>query len=77
MKHLHLSGGSKSWHKNDMCLEEIGLYAQNVLTILGLIVNKIEGIYLAMRNFTLIVNKTFMSTIRITRHMTSDMIWIC
>ena len=27
--------GSKNGHQNDMCLKEIGLHAQNMLTILG------------------------------------------
>ena len=31
-----------------MCLEEIGLHAQNMLTILGSIVNKNVGMYMTI-----------------------------
>jgi hypothetical protein len=31
--------GSKNGYKKDMCLKRIGLHAQNILTILGLIGN--------------------------------------
>ena len=31
-----------------MCLKEIGLYAQNMITILGLIVNMIGGSYMTI-----------------------------
>lgn len=34
--------GSKNKHHNDMCLKEIGLRAQNLLTIQGLVVNIIK-----------------------------------
>ena len=33
----------KNGHQKDICLEEIGLHAQNMLSILGSIVNTIEG----------------------------------
>ena len=33
--------GSKNWHQIYMCLKEIGLCAQNMLIILGSIVNMI------------------------------------
>ena len=35
--------GSKNRHQKDMCLKEIGLQAQNMLTILGSIANMIGG----------------------------------
>ena len=36
--------GCKKRHKKDMCLQEIGLCVQNVLTILGSMVNMwVEG----------------------------------
>ena len=34
-----VSCGSKSRHQNNMCLKEIGLHAQNLLAILGSVVN--------------------------------------
>ena len=40
--------GSKDEHQKDMCFKEIRLHAQNMSTILGLIVNKIEGTYMTM-----------------------------
>ena len=36
--------GSKNWCQKDMCLKEIGLRAQDILTILGSLVNMIEEI---------------------------------
>jgi hypothetical protein len=38
---------SKDGHQKDMCLKEIGLHAQYWLTILGSIVNIVEGTYVA------------------------------
>ena len=32
-------GGCKNGHQKDMCLKEIGLHAQNMLIVLGSIVN--------------------------------------
>ena len=40
--------GSKNGHQKDMCLKEIGLRAQNMLTILGSIVNIIGGTYMTI-----------------------------
>ena len=56
--------GFKSGHQKDiMCLKEIGPHAQNMLTILGSIVNIILGdLYdhlMSMRIFTLMMNKIF------------------
>ena len=35
--------GSKNRYQNDLCLKEIGLHAQNMVTILGSTVNIIGG----------------------------------
>ena len=35
--------GSKKGYQEDMCFEEIGLHAQNMLTILGSLVKTIIG----------------------------------
>ena len=35
--------GSKNGHQKDMCSKEIGLHAQNLLTIQGSIFNMVEG----------------------------------
>ena len=38
---------SKNWHQKDMCLEETGLHAQNMLIIiLSSVVNMIEWAYM-------------------------------
>ena len=39
--------GSKNGHQKDTRLKEIGLYAQNMLAILGSIVNMTGGSYMA------------------------------
>jgi hypothetical protein len=53
--------GCKNGHQKDMFLKEIGLRAQNTLTVLGSIVNIIgEDIYdhlMSMRIFTLPINE--------------------
>jgi hypothetical protein len=53
--------GSKEGHQKGMCLVKIGLHAQNILTILGWIVNMISGrpITMSTRIFTLILKKIF------------------
>ena len=48
----------------DICLQEIGICVQNMLTILGSIVNIISGdlydhLYMSTRIFTLIMDKIF------------------
>ena len=35
--------GSVNWHKKNTCSKDIGLHVQNMLTILGSIVNIFEG----------------------------------
>ena len=56
----------KNGYQKDMCSKEIGLCAQNVITILSSIVNIIEGdIYdhlMSTQIFALIMNKIFSST---------------
>ena len=41
--------GSKNWHPKEICLNEIGLRAQNMLTILGSRVNMIGGTYMTTK----------------------------
>ena len=38
----------QEWISEDMCLEEIGLHAQNLITILGSRVNRIGGTYMTI-----------------------------
>ena len=38
--------GSKNWHQNDLYLNETGMRAQNMLTILGSLINVIDGAYM-------------------------------
>ena len=53
--------GYKNEYKKDMCLKEIGLHAQNMITIVSLTINMIGGdLYdhlLSTKIFTLIINK--------------------
>ena len=44
--HEYNFSGGKQWYHKDISLEEIGLNAQNVLTILGSIINMIGGTYM-------------------------------
>ena len=37
---------SKNEHEKNMCSKEIGLRAQNILTILNLLINKIRGAFM-------------------------------
>ena len=39
---------SKNEHQKYMCLKEIRLHVQNMSTILGSIINKIEGTYMTI-----------------------------
>ena len=52
---------SKNKHQKNMCSKEIGLRAQNIVTVLSLIVNTTEkNLYnhlISTRRFTLIMNK--------------------
>ena len=53
----------KNWHQQDMCLKEIVLHAQNMMTILGSIINKFgedpHDHLLSIRIFTLKRKKIF------------------
>ena len=66
-----------------MCLEEIGLRAQNMLTILSGIVNIIYmggDMYdhlMSTRIFTLIMHKIFKRALKIIGQMTIGDMWIC
>ena len=57
------SCGSKNGHQEGVCLKEIGLHAQNMLSILGSMVNMIgEDLYdhlMSTRIFILIMNMIF------------------
>jgi hypothetical protein len=58
--------GCKNGHQKDMCLKEIGLQDQNMLTILGSIANMIGGdVYdhlMSAGIFTLIISKIFLNS---------------
>ena len=53
--------GSRNIHQKDMCLEEIGLHAQKLITILNSTVNiigwNLHGHLMSTRIFTLVMNK--------------------
>ena len=53
--------GSKNGYQKNMCLKEIGLHAQNLLTILGSIINIIGGLPFneLEESLTLIMNEIF------------------
>ena len=40
---------SKNWHQENTCIKEIGLRAQNTMTILGSLVNMIGKTYMTTR----------------------------
>ena len=40
--------GYKNEYKKDMCLKEIGLHAQNMITILSFTINMIGGTYMTI-----------------------------
>ena len=40
--------GFKNEYQNNMCLIEIGLHAENMITILGSIVNIFQGTYMTI-----------------------------
>ena len=67
--------GSKNVHQKDMCLKEIGLHAQNKISILGSTINIIGGnqydCLMNTRMITLLKNKIYM------RNMATSLIWIC
>ena len=63
-----------------MCLKEIGLHVQNVMIILGLVVNIIEenlyDHFTSTRIFTLMLSKIFIRAPKILRKTTMTWIWI-
>ena len=64
-----------------MCLEEIELLAQSVLTNLGLIFNisgeDLYGHFMSMRIFTLIMNKIFIRALKVMRKVATTLIRVC
>lgn len=63
-----------------MCLREIGSRAQNMLTVLDLIVNMTGDMYdhlMSTRILVLIIGKTLIWISRIMRRMNACIIWIC
>ena len=71
---------SKNGQQKERCVNEIGLHAQNMLIILGLIVNMIKGDpYNHLMNtqiITLKMNEMFIWAPWIMRQMATDTIWI-
>ena len=71
---------STNEYQKDMCLKEIGLRAQNILTILNLIINMIGGTYTTTEwahIFTLTMDKLFNPTLKIMRKVAPRSKWIC
>ena len=65
--------------QKDICLKEIGLCAQNMLTFLGSIVNIIDGdlydhLYMSMKIFTLIMDKIFIRALKSIRKVATALI---
>ena len=53
--------GSNNRYQKDMCLEEIGLRAQNMIAILGSIIEiAVGGTCMSTRIFTSLIYKTFL-----------------
>ena len=73
--------GFQEWISKDMCLEVIGLHAQNMITILGSIVNRIGwDLYdhsMSTRIVTSILNIIFIGALKINRKVAMTLIWIC
>ena len=65
-------GPKNGYQKDIMCLKEIGLRAQNMLTILGP-----YDLFMSMRIFTLTMHKINIQTPKIERKLAPALIWIC
>ena len=64
-----------------MCSKDIGLRVQNVMTVLSLIVNIIDGDllydhFMSIRIFTLMINEIFIRALNIMRKTTMTLNWI-
>lgn len=66
-------GSMNEPQKEDTCLKQIGLSAQNLLTIL---VNRIGEHYMMISNFTLIMNMVFMQAPKTIKKMAMASTWI-
>ena len=73
--------GSKNGYQRDTNSKEIGRCAQNMLVILGSMINKYWGDpddhLMSMRMFNLLMNKIIMGPPKIMRQMATGTIWIC
>ena len=72
---------SINWHQHDVCLKGIiGLRAQNMLTILGSIVNHVQrdlcDDIMSTRIFSLIMNKIFVWAPKTKEQMGTGTVWI-
>ena len=72
--------GSKNGYQKDVCVIEIGLFVQNMITIVGSKANMIGENYdhlMSMRIFALMMNKTFIRALKFMRNMAATaLIWI-
>ena len=73
--------GSNNGYLRDMCSKDIGLRVQNVMTVLSLIVNIIDGDllydhFMSIRIFTLMINEIFIRALNIMRKTTMTLNWI-
>ena len=72
---------SRIWLQKDMCSKEIGLYVQNMVTILSSIVNITGGgLYdyaMSMRSFTLKAIKRFTLVPKMMRKVVTALLWSC
>ena len=86
IKHLYVSGmlvrcDSKNGYQKNMISKEIGLPAQNMLSILSstinIIVEDLHDHFMSTRIFNLILNKIFIRAPRTMREVVSASIQIC
>ena len=67
--------GSKNEHLKDMCLQDTGIHAQNILTILGSIINMIGGpLYELLYMIEGPIYKIFIRAPKTMRQMTTNTI---
>ena len=72
--------GYKNKYEKDICLKEIGLHAQNMITILSLSQHDWGDLYdhlLSTKIFTLIIYKIIIGAPKIMRKVSTASIWIC
>lgn len=80
LSHPYLSVRCLGVDLRDTCSKAIGLHAQNLVTVLGSIVNLISGdlcVHLRTRTFTLKMNKIFTQSPKSRKKMAMVLIWNC